>query len=399
MPRYPHVAPTLASMTASVFSALGHRIASLRGEVYPLHIGDSWLAPPRGAWLQDFRQEERPGLNRYARPQGEPSLLDALSSTYGVAQERILVTTGATGALDAIAGALLGPGDEVLLCAPFWPLIPGIVTEARARPVEVDVLGQRHPEPESPAARAWMAERLDAAVTPRTAALYVNSPHNPTGAVLTPAELAGVVDVARAHDLWIWSDAVYEHHAYARTYVSIATLAPERTFDVHSFSKAWSMAGYRCGFVIGPEDPAHSTAVRTIAMHTFYSTPTAAQLAATAALRGGASWMAECRATFRAAGDAAADRLGVVRPEGGTFLFLDVADHLDGDGLIGFLHRGLDRNLVLAPGTACGAAYRTHIRLCFTCVPPEVVARGVEVLAGLMGRPAGPPEGAGGPSV
>ena len=386
MPRHPQVAPALSSMTGSVFSQLAHRIAGLRGEVYPLHVGDSWLAPPPGARLQDFDQQERPGLNRYAHPQGEPSLLATLSSTHGVPEARLLVTTGATGALGAIAGALLAPGDEVLVCAPFWPLIPGIVTESRGRPVEVDVLSRRHPAPESRAAGDAMAAVLDAAVTPHTVAIYLNSPHNPTGAVLTDAELAGIVAVARAHDLWIWSDAVYEHHTYARPYRSIAELAPERTFDVHSFSKTWAMAGYRCGFVIGPEDPAFSTAVRTIATHTFYSAPTASQLAAEAALRLGGPWLEESLRLYEAAGNAAADRLGVPRPEGGTFLFLDVADHLDADGLIGFLHRCLDGNLVLAPGTACGAAFTRHVRLCFTCAPPDLTARGVEVLAGLMGR-------------
>ena len=81
-----------------------------------------------------------------------------------------------------------------------------------------------------------------------------------------------------------------------------------------------------------------------------------------------------------------AARLGVDPPEGGTFLFLDVAEHLDDSGLEGFMHRCMDHNLVLAPGSSCGSAYGTYVRVCFTSAPPDVVARGVDVLARLLER-------------
>lgn len=364
-------------MQGSLFTKLASRVASLTGEIYPLHVGDSWLTPPPGAHMQDLVTDAHPGLNRYARPHGDPALLEALASAHGVGREQLLITTGATGALDAIANTFLDPGDEVLVCAPFWPLIRGIVTASRGVPVEVDVMVELAGEA--------LGAALEAAVTDRTVAVYVNTPHNPTGRVLSRESLDALVAVARRHDLWIWSDAVYAHHAYRGEHIAVHDLAPERTFEVHSFSKAWAMAGNRCGYMLGPSEGDHMKRVRRTSTHTFYSAPTASQVAALAALEHGEDWLAASRTHYQAAGDAAADRLGVPRPEGGTFLFLDVADHLDASGLEGFMHRCMDHNLVLAPGTSCGTAYGTHVRVCFTSAPPHVVARGVDVLATLLG--------------
>ncbi len=386
MPRHPRLAPALDHLTGSLFSELSSRIAGLQGEVFALHVGDSWLEPPPGARTEDIRHAEHGGLNRYAQPQGHPRLLDALQETYGVERARLLVTTGATGALGAICSALVSPGDEVLICAPYWPLIKGVVRTCRGVPRELDLYLELDRDLPPAEARRAVADRVASAITDRTVAIYVNSPNNPTGMVLREAELLGLVDAARAHDLWIWSDAVYEHHAYARPDVPLRELAPERTFEVHSFSKAWAMAGNRCGFFIGPQDPHHTAQVRKISTHTFYSAPTVSQLAGAEVLERGADWLQACRTAYQVAGDRAAERLGVAPPEGGTFLFLDVAEHLDERGLRGFLIDCIDRNLVIVPGTSCGASYGTFVRLCFTGARPDVVLRGVEVLAGLLGR-------------
>ena len=167
-------------------------------------------------------------------------------------------------------------------------------------------------------------------------------------------------------------------HRYARS------SAPEQTFSVHSFSKAYGMAGNRCGYVVGPA--AVMGQVRKVGTHTFYSTPTASQIAATRALDGrGAAWVAEVKPAYLAAGSAAADRLGVDAPEGSQFLWIDVAERLDERGLMGFLEDCLDAGLLVAPGPSFGP-YPTHIRVCYTAVPPEVTARGIECLARLLGR-------------
>jgi N-succinyldiaminopimelate aminotransferase len=138
------------------------------------------------------------------------------------------------------------------------------------------------------------------------------------------------------------------------------------------------------GYVVGPAEAMRQ--VRKVSTHTFYSAPTAGQIAALEALRGpGDVWIARARELYRDLGARAARRLGVPEPEGSTFLFLDVAEHLDERGLEGFLSDCVDRGLFVAPGPSFGA-YPTHIRVCYTATPPEVTERGLEVLAGLLGR-------------
>jgi len=371
-------------MTASLFSKLAHRIASIEGERFALHVGDTYLSPAPGAQMEDLKTAEHPQMNRYAVPHGHPDLLEAIHHKHNVDTDRLLVTAGATGALDAISGALLAPHDEVLILAPFWPLIRGIVTAARARAVEVPFYDRISDDPGAAAAQ------VEALLTPylseRSAALYVNTPNNPTGRILGPEVQQAIATFARKHDLWVWSDEVYEDYAWSQPHASIACHAPERTFAIYSFSKAYGMAGNRCGYIVGPQDPTFIGAVRKISTHSFYSAPTASQLAAAHVLQHGAPWLEAASDAYKRAGYAAAARLGLPAPEGGTFLFIDVATHLGPRGLQGFLEDCIDRGLVLAPGSSCGSDYGHYVRLCFTCEPPDTVARGVEVLAAILGR-------------
>ena len=383
MPRSPQLAPVPLSIKGSVYSSVLHRLAAYGGEVYPLHVGDTFLEPAEGCRMEDFTVAAYPGMHRYAPPQGLPALVDAivdrLRARTGVPLERanVFVAGGATSGLASVVGAIVSPGDEVLLLAPHWPLIEGHVRMAGGVPVDVPFFGVAD-------APASAAAAVEAAVPPRTVALYVNTPSNPTGLVVPRAWLEALVDVARRHDLWLVFDEVYEHYVYRGEHVPGLTLAPERSFAAYSFSKAYGMAGNRVGYVAGPA-AAIAEALK-LSTHTVYAAPTAAQLAALRILEGaGDAWVARTREAYRALGEGAADRLGAPRPEGSTFLFLDVAARLDGRGLTGFLEDAADRGLLVAPGSSCGP-YPSHVRVCYTSAPPEVVRRGVEVLAGLLGR-------------
>ena len=290
------------------------------------------------------------------------------------------MSCGATGGLKAVAGAQLAPGDEVLILAPYWPLIAGIVATSNGMPVEVPFLDRGAGD---------IAGRLSRYLTDRTAAIYINSPNNPTGQVLSESELSALADFARKHGLWIWADEIYEHYAYTADYHPVARFAPERTISVYSFSKAYGLAGSRCGYIIGPNVSAMGE-IRKSLIHTFYSAPRASQVSALAALQQGDVWLAEAAASYRAAGEAAAAALSLPPPQGGTFLFFDVTHCLDERGLDGFLFDCLAENLILAPGASFGPRhYSTHVRLCFTSAPPDVVARGVEKLAALIARKSG----------
>lgn len=383
MPRHPQAAPALARIAGSVYTALAHRMAHFAGEISPLHVGDTWLEPADGCRMQDLRVEDYPGMHRYAAPQGMPALLDAIvertRQRMGVPTEReqVLVTAGATGGLGAAFGAMLEPGDEVLILSPYWPLVTGIVRCLHGIPVEVPLIGVA----ESPASAVETVRR---ALTPRTVALYLSTPNNPTGRCIPPAWLEALVAWAARENLWLVADEVYEDYVYEGTHAYCRQLDPERTLSVHSFSKAFGMAGNRCGYVLGPS--AIVGEMCKVSTHAFYSTPTASQIAACRALDGrGDAWIAQVKPQYEALGRAAAARLGVPAPQGSTFLFLDVGPALDDKGLAGFLEDCAAEGLFVAPGPSFGP-YPTHVRICYTAAAPAVVTRGVDVLARRLGR-------------
>jgi N-succinyldiaminopimelate aminotransferase len=383
VPRHPAIAGLTAEIRGSVFSALAHRLDGFHGETYPFHVGDTWLEPPPGTRLQD----PGPAQHRYAPPSGHPRLVEALveraRARTGLSIERSQVypTAGATAGLFAVCRALLEPGEQVLLLAPYWPLIDGIVRGCGAEPVPVPLLGAGDGECRG---AAELIDRLERRCSPRTAALYLSSPNNPSGRVLPREWIEAMADWARRRDLWLLSDDVYEELVYdasGSAHTEVLPLAPERTITAHSCSKAYAMAGHRCGWVVGPATVLD--AARKVGTHTFYSTPTAAQLAAAGALRAGGPWLRAAARQYHAAGREAAATLDVAPPQGGTFLFFDVSSALDETGLYGFLEACADRGLLLAPGPSFGP-YPTWVRLCFTAAPLEVTARGVALLRGLL---------------
>jgi N-succinyldiaminopimelate aminotransferase len=377
MPRPPATSPVAAALRGNPYSSLLARMATHRGEVFPLHVGDTWRAAPEGC-----RPEELPaglsGINRYTDIWGLPELRDAIAARARAATGRpvsranVLVTGGATAGLMAAVGALAAPGEDVLLLGPRWPLIEGHVRLAGATPVEVPFfLGDLSPA----AAVAAVRTRL----TARTAALYLNTPSNPTGRVLPRETVDALARLAEEHDFWLLADEVYELYAYAGAHRPAYAAAPGRTVAAYSLSKAWGLAGARCGWLVGPG--AALEAIVKIGAHTIYSAPTASQHAALRILAGGGdAWVAEARAEYLSTGREAARRLGIPAPEGGTFLFVDVAGALDARGLGGFLEDVAAEGLFLAPGPSFGS-YPTYVRICFTAVPPDAALRGVDVLA------------------
>lgn len=378
MPRDLKTAAAVDSIPGAIFSPLADRIQAHPGPIYPLHVGDTWMEPCAGARMEDLCEVDHPGMHRYVDTRGIPGLVEALveklreRNALPVERDNVLVTAGATGALACAVGAVASPGEEVLILSPFWPLIRGIVQSLRGVPVEVPFYDRVRSATD---AVACVNERR----SDRTVALYVSTPSNPTGRVLPAAWLEALAEWARREGLWLLSDEVYEDYVYRGEHVSLARFAPERTFSVFSFSKAYGLAGNRVGYLAAPAEAA--AAARKIGTHTAYHAPTAGQLAAVAALRDGADWLGHARRRYREAGVAAAAALGVPEPEGGTFLFLDVADRLDARGPWGLLEDCLEDGILLAPGASCGTGYEAWVRLCFTAAPPDDVAEAVRRLA------------------
>ncbi len=388
MPRYPRLAPSAVGLSDTVFSQLVAKARSRGGEVFPLHVGDTWLDPLPSARSEAQRSTDHPRLHNYAPVQGEPALLDAIERHLlrrsGIRRDRSLVQvmSGATPAFGIVSDALLDPGDEVLLPSPFWPLIRGTLRRRGAVPVEIPFytrLSDPLFDPES---------ALESSVTPRTVAVYVNTPNNPSGAVLDERSLSAISRVAARHQLWILCDEVYEDLWYTDSPPPSPWARPdfiERSVAVHSVSKAYGLAGARVGFAHGP--PEAMEAVRGVQTFTTYCAPRPMQLGAARVLDDGSQWISDARSLYRDAGRLAAEALGVAPPEGGTFLFVDSRPHLcDGESTLGFLERCLDAGVLLTPGSASGRDYDSWVRLCFTSVPPEALSQALDRLRPLFVR-------------
>ena len=389
MPKAPHVSASVAGIKGSVYSKLLHKLATHRGEVYPFHVGDTWKRPPEGCSTDEILAAENTGLNQYTTPQGLPRLVDLVvermrsRTSAPVERENVFVSGGATAGLMAAVGAVVSPGDEVLILAPHWPLIDGMTRMFGGTPVPVPALL-------SAGLCADLVAAAEERATERTVALYVNTPSNPTGRVLPREWLETLAAWAARRDLWIFFDEVYEETQFEGSHTYGFPLAPERSFSIHSFSKAYGMAGHRVGFNVGPR-AAMEEALK-LHTHSTYSAPTASQRAAIRVLEGtGAAWARSAREEYRRIGAESAALLGVPAPEGSTFLFLDVASHLGPGGLPAFLEGCADDGLFAAPGPSFGP-FPTHLRVCTTACPPDVVLRGMRVLARRLGRATpGPP--------
>ena len=388
MPRFPRSAPRAEGLSDRVFGQLVQRSAGLTGRVHPLHVGDTYLEPLAAARAEAQRTADAPRLHNYAPVQGEPALLDAIldkverRSGVRLRRDDLQVMSGATAGLGVVCSALLEPGDEVLLPAPFWPLIRGIIKLQGARPIELPLFT----ELDRPGFDAVAA--FEAACTPRTVALYLNSPHNPTGRVLPETVIAGLCELAVRHDLWVITDEVYEDLYFGSAPPKSIWARPElagRVIASHSVSKAYGLAGSRVGFTHGPSELMQ--VVRGVQTFYTYCAPRPLQLGAARALNEGDAWLADARALYAKAGRTSADALGIPAPEGGTFLFFDTRPYRRAsESAMGFLERCLDAGVMLTPGTASGQAYEDWARLCFTCVPQAQLEEALAALRPVLGR-------------
>jgi len=350
--------------------------------VWALNVGDTWLRPVEAGRMEQLRCADVPGLHRYCGTQGVAALLEAVvqklraQGARGAARETVLACAGATSGLACAVSALADPGESVLLLAPFWPLIRGVVRSQRATPVELPFFDRIATPGEAAAA-------LEAACPPNCVALYYSNPSNPTGRVLAPEMVEALAAFARRRDLWILCDEVYEDYAFRGECVSAARFAPERTISAFSFSKAYGMAGNRCGYLLTPNADV-CDGIHRASVHSAYHAPTAAQWAGLRALQAGGEWLARARGLYRQAGEATAAALKLPAPEGGCFLFFDVAAQLDERGMTGFLQDCWQRGVLLAPGASSGQGYESWVRLCYTAVPPQEAEQAARRVAELL---------------
>ncbi|HUC14315.1 MAG TPA: pyridoxal phosphate-dependent aminotransferase, partial [Acidimicrobiales bacterium] len=239
-----------------------------------------------------------PKNHRYTPAAGLPELREAIAAKtardtgFAVVASQVLVTNGGKQAVEEAFATLLGPGDEVLMPAPYWTTYPETIRLAGGAPVEVPT------GPES--GYKVSLSQLEAALTPRTKVLLFVSPSNPTGAVYNEEETTAIGTWAAEHGLWVITDEIYEHLVYGgATHHSMPVLVPEladRCLVANGVAKTYAMTGWRVGWLIGPTDAI--TAATNIQSHETSNVANVSQRAALAAVSGNLDDVAMMRAAF-----------------------------------------------------------------------------------------------------
>ena len=320
------------------------------------------------------------GLTHYPPNNGRPELLGALSaymSRQGLAYgpDEIIVTCGATEALSATLMSLLDPGDEVIVPTPAFGLYETIVRAAHGKFVPFDT---------SASDFQITTEALEAVLTPRSKAIVITSPNNPTGCVYTPESLDVVAGAAKSHGLFVVCDDVYNRLCYQDGYERFAarhTELREQTVVVDSFSKPWAMTGWRLGWLAAA--PALKAEIQKMHQYLVSSVPAFVQDAAVVAL---GCDITEMFTTYERRRGLVCDALeqmglGLVRPAGAFYAFPSIKGL--GLGSEEFCERAIrEVGVALVPGTCFGA--EGFVRLSY-CVSDADLALGLERLASFVG--------------
>jgi aminotransferase len=280
----------------------------------------------------------------------------------------ILVTVGVSEAVDLALRATLEEGDEVLIADPSYvAYVPGIIL-AGGVPVPVTT----HEEHDF----RMRPEDVRAALTPRTRAILLGFPNNPTGAVLTKADVDGIADIARERDLIVYADEIYDRLVYGTEHESIITREgmKDRTVYLAGFSKAYAMTGWRIGYACAPAEVIEQ--MMKIHQYTVMCVPTAGQYAALEALSNGESEVVRMVAEYGRRRTRIWERLNKMglhcfEPRGAFYAFPNITSTgLDDDT---FAERLLnEEKVVVVPGNAFGEQGRGHVRACYAASMEQI---------------------------
>lgn len=318
------------------------------------------------------------GQTKYTPSSGIPALKEAVveklwrENQLKASPDQVVVSCGAKHSLYNALQVLINPGDEVILLAPYWMTYADQVQLAGGAPVVVPTRSDDGFVPDASALRA--------AISPRTRALIVNSPSNPTGAVLPRSTLKEIAALALRHDLWILSDEIYERLTYTERVPSIATLGAEvaaRTLVINGCSKSYSMTGWRIGYCVAPAPVA--TAISNLQDQVTSNPTSFAQAGAVEALHLPADTVEAMRVEFQARRDLIVQRLRAIpgltvpEPQGAFYVFPDVSAFLGGD-----LHTDValadhlleTAHIATVPGSVFEGA--GHLRLSYACSREDI---------------------------
>ena len=338
--------------------------------------------------------------SHYVQTTGIPPLLELLAAklrqSNGIpvgGADEVMVTTGGIHALYIVCQSLLEPGDEVVIPDPEWPPCAGNILAAQGRPVPCPLhedLGWRYD-----------LRELESRITPKTRAIYINSPHNPTGGVLTRADVEEICRIATERKLWLISDEAYEDVVYdGAAHVSPASLPGmyERTISVYTFSKSYAMTGLRLGY-LAASDAKLRERMKKVLFYSASNVTSVVQYGGVGALEGPQDNIEQFRSELQARRDLFYD--GITRhaagvfsgapPRGAFYAFLRIdpgwkpaspadslswamAEHLIARGRIGCV-----------PGVDFGAQGEGYVRFCFARDRSELTGA-LQAMAGLFGK-------------
>jgi aspartate aminotransferase/aminotransferase len=354
-------------------------------DVVHLEVGEPGFATPDHIVLA-AREAMELGFTKYTPNAGLLSLREQIVAKLqkvnglDVSVENVVVATGAVGGLATALMAIVEPGEEVLIPDPAWPNFGMMATCSHVVP-RLYALSRDNrfwPEPEA----------LDRLVTPRTKAMIINSPCNPTGAVF-PAELVqALVDFARRHDLYLIADEVYEQLVFEAEHVSPGRFDPNgRVVGVHSFSKTYAMTGWRVGYAVASR--AVAGLIAKLQEPFFSCASSVSQKAAEAALAGPQDCVAEMRDAYREHRDLTVDLLeaaglSCVKPLGTFYTMVDITPF--GMDSYAFARRLLqDAGVAVAPGRTFGPSADGHIRVSLAPTTEEI-REGLSRLASFVSK-------------
>jgi aspartate/methionine/tyrosine aminotransferase len=341
-------------------------LARQRGEdVILLSVGDPDLDTPAPV-LERAIERLRAGDTHYTPAPGRPALRAAIAAAHRartgqrVEVENVIYLSGTQNALFTASLCLAGPGDEVIALEPLYPTYPATI----------EVTGARMVRARAPAEGGFRVDlaALEAAITPRTRAIFYASPNNPSGVILSEAELKRIGELARRHSLWLVADEVYAGLAPAGRVPSLAAQLPEQVVTLGSLSKSHAMPGWRAGWLVGPRQlVAH---VESLVMCMLYGLPGFIQEAAITALEVAPQAEQRIRDLCTARRDFLFGQLEGIKgirycsPDAGMFTLLDVRQTgLSGREFARELYRA--ERVSLMDGGAFGKETGGFVRLCF----------------------------------
>lgn len=339
-------------------------------EIIHLEVGEPDYPPPSVVG-DSLTESFKLGRYHYTETSGIAKLREAIGKKEKTAVEKVIVTPGGRFAVFSAIVSTLKPGNELIVIEPAWPAYKECA----------DFVGAKTRDLSTRLEDGWTPDlsQLEDMVGPSTKMIVLNYPNNPTGKILGADVMAGIVEVARAHNLYLLSDEVYADYSFGARFKSILEFDYERAIMVSSFSKRYGMTGFRVGYGI-----AQSEVVKRMVQVQAVGITSVAEPMQYAALAAIGEPFDDNVRVMKERLDLVCSRLKdmslrFVKPDGAMYVFPELTS---GDDMA-VVDKLLERGVAVAPGSGFGDSYKKHIRIS-ACRPVEVLERGLDTISSLL---------------